>query len=171
MGALILIAMIGVPIAEIAVFIEVGEKIGLGTTLAIVVITAIMGTALLRQQGFSVLARAQTSLQENRFPIAELFDGLCLLFAGALLLTPGFVTDTVGLLLFTPPVRGLLRVWVKKFLLARSQVHMDQGAYSGTGEPRQGGGPIIIDGDFEEVAKTETDDPAEPDPHAKLPPK
>jgi len=163
--------MIGVPIAEIAVFIEVGEKIGLGTTLAIVVITAIMGTALLRQQGFSVLARAQISLQENRFPIAELFDGLCLLFAGALLLTPGFVTDIVGFLLFTPPVRGLLRVWAKKFLLARGQVHVDQRDYSGTRESRHGAGPIIIDGDFEEVPKAKTDGPIETGPRTKLPSK
>jgi len=171
MGAFILIAMIGVPIAEIAVFIEVGEKVGLGTTLAVVVITAIMGTALLRQQGFSVLARAQASLQENRFPIDELFDGLCLLFAGALLLTPGFVTDTVGFLLFTPPVRRLLRGWGKKFLVRRGQVHMGNGAYSGTDEPRHGDGPVIIDGDFEEVSKTHTDKPVHPGPRAGLPPK
>ena len=171
MGAFILIAKIGVPIAEIAVFIEVGEKIGLGTTLAVVVITAIMGTALLRQQGFSVLARAQTSLRENRFPINELFDGLCLVFAGALLLTPGFVTDTIGFLLFTPPVRHLLRGWARKFLVSRGQVHMGNGAYSGPGGSRPSDDPTIIDGDFEEVAKTHTADPVEPGPRAGLPPK
>ncbi len=173
MGLFILIAMIGVPIAEIAVFIEVGEKIGLGVTLMIVVITAILGTALLRQQGFSVLARAQASLQENRFPVNELFDGLCLLFAGALLLTPGFVTDTVGFLLFTPPVRALLRVWAMKYLVTRGQVHMGPGQNPDRGPDRGddghgGDSTIIIDGEYSEVAG---DNGEEPDDHRqKLPP-
>jgi len=166
MGLLILIAMIGVPIAEIAVFIEVGEKIGLGVTLLIVVITAILGTALLRQQGFSVLARAQASLQENRFPVNELFDGLCLLFAGALLLTPGFVTDTVGFLLFTPPVRALLRIWAMKYLVTHGQIHVETGF--GPGAPRDSDGAIIIDGEFSEVEGEGDINPA--DPQQKLPP-
>jgi len=170
MAVLILIALIGVPIAEIAVFIEVGDRIGLGATLAAVVITAIMGTALLRQQGFSVLARAQASLQQNRFPIDELFDGVCLLFAGALLLTPGFVTDSAGFLLFTPPVRGLVRVWVKKYLATRGRIHPERGGHSAPGNADSRRGPIIIDGEFEEVGETNKDGPDDPDPRAGLPP-
>jgi UPF0716 protein FxsA len=174
MGALILIAMIGVPIAEIAVFIEVGEKIGLGPTLFIVVATAIMGTALLRQQGFSVLARAQASLQENRFPMHELFDGLCLVFAGALLLTPGFVTDTVGFLLFMPPFRALLRAWGSRVLASRGQFHMEQGIPSGgfgQNHPHGSHQPedsSVIDGEFSDITDT---DPSDTGPDRRLPPK
>jgi UPF0716 protein FxsA len=149
MGLFILIAMIGVPIAEIAVFIEVGEKIGLVATLVIVVATAIMGTALLRQQGFSVLARAQNSLSQNRFPMNELFDGLCLLFAGALLLTPGFVTDTIGFLLFVPPFRTLIGSWVSKAMLARGHIHMEQTVYPGSQHGEKYG--TVIDGEFSDI--------------------
>ena len=149
MGLFILIAMIGVPIAEIAVFIEVGEKIGLVATLVIVVATAIMGTALLRQQGFSVLARAQNSLSQNRFPMNELFDGLCLLFAGALLLTPGFVTDTIGFLLFVPPFRALIGSWVSKAMLAHGHIHMEQTVYPGSQYSEKDG--TVIDGEFSDI--------------------
>jgi len=178
MGLFILIAMIGVPIAEIAVFIDVGERIGLGPTLVVVVLTAIIGTTLLRMQGFAVLIKAQASLQENRFPLNELFDGLCLVFAGALLLTPGFVTDSVGFLLFVPPFRALLRMWATRVFTARGQIHTDGaggpfGASPQGNEPRRDEfGSIIIDGEFSDVtddhAKGGSDDDVLPPP--KQPP-
>lgn len=149
MGVLILIVMIGTPLAEIAVFIEVGEKIGLGPTLIVVVLTAIIGTALLRHQGFSVLSRARDSLRRNRVPMNELFDGLCLLFAGALLLTPGFVTDTAGFLLFMPPFRALLKIWAGKVLIARGRVHADGAGYRQ--DSQTSSGPVIIDGEFSDI--------------------
>lgn len=168
MGLLILIAMIGIPIAEIAVFIEVGDQIGLGMTLLIVVVTAMMGTVLLRQQGFSVLARAQASLQENRLPLQEIFDGLCLLVAGALLLTPGFVTDTVGLLLFVPPFRTLIGKWAAKYIVARGHVHINQPQ----NHPRYGRGEddTIIDGEFSDITETEDTAPEHDSTNRKLPP-
>jgi len=174
MGLFILIAMIGVPIAEIAVFIDVGERIGLGPTLVVVVLTAIMGTALLRMQGFAVLIKAQASLQENRFPLNELFDGLCLVFAGALLLTPGFVTDSVGFLLFVPPFRALLRMWATRVFTARGQIHM--GTTGGPGpqhEPRRDEfGSIVIDGDFSDVTESKAGENPDEEvlPPPKLPP-
>ncbi len=109
MAALIFLAFIIVPIAEIAIFIGVGGAIGLWNTLALIVLTAIAGTALLRAQGLSTLRRAQESFARHIFPMAELFDGLCLLIAGAMLLTPGFATDTAGLALFVPWIRAALR--------------------------------------------------------------
>lgn len=102
---LILSVFIGVPILEIAVFIKTGEIVGLWPTLAIIVLTAIIGAALLRAQGLATLARVRHSLDRGEVPVEEVFTGLCLLIAGALLLTPGFVTDTLGFLLFVPPVR------------------------------------------------------------------
>ncbi|WP_235830306.1 FxsA family protein [Algihabitans albus] len=102
-------AFIAVPLIEIAVFIQVGGLIGLWPTLAVVVITAVVGTWLLRLQGIATLNRARQQINRGAMPTHELFDGLCLVFAGALLLTPGFVTDAVGLALFVPAVRTALR--------------------------------------------------------------
>ena len=119
MAALIFLAFIIVPIAEIAIFIGVGGAIGLWNTLALIVLTAIAGTALLRAQGLSTLRRAQESFARHVFPMAELFDGLCLLVAGAMLLTPGFATDAAGLALFVPWIRAALRRAMLGYLGAR----------------------------------------------------
>ena len=99
MPALILIAFIAVPIAEIAILIEVGGAIGVWPTLGAVIATAVFGTWMLRIQGISTLGRAQASLAQNRFPAREVFDGLCLVFAGALLLTVlyGFATGELSM--------------------------------------------------------------------------
>ncbi len=150
MGLIILFLMIVVPIVEIAVFIQVGGWIGLWPTLATVVLTAMAGTALLRQQGFATLRRAQESLAAGRFPVTEVFDGLCLVVAGALLLTPGFVTDSVGLLLFIPALRAFLREHLGRYLLQTGRVQMYSNTPPPPGEPAPGTGPVI-DGEFEEV--------------------
>ena len=144
MGLLILLLMIGVPIVEIAVFIQVGGWIGITPTIATVVLTAVVGTALLRKQGFATLEKARESLAAGRFPVAEVFDGMCLLAAGALLLTPGFVTDAVGLLLFVPPLRAWIRDRLAARLVASGRVHV----YGDTPPP---GGPTVIDAEFEEI--------------------
>jgi len=142
MAFLLLIAFIAVPLLEIAVFIKVGAEIGLWWTLAVVLLTAMLGTWMLRLQGLATLRRAQESLRRNELPLAEVFDGACLLVAGVLLLTPGFVTDSFGLLLFLPPVRLGLR-----HLLARHvKVHV------AGGPPRGGDG--VIEGEWQEVPET-----------------
>lgn len=149
MTLFILLAFITVPIAEIAVFIEVGGRIGLGFTIALVFLTAVVGTALLRHQGLATLGRVQANLEAGRFPAAEVFDGLCLLVAGALLLTPGFVTDGLGLLLFLPPFRAMLRHFALVRLMQSGKVHLHT-----TGAPPSGGAPggsTVIDGEFEVV--------------------
>jgi UPF0716 protein FxsA len=132
---IIALAFIGVPIAEIVVFIEVGGRIGLGPTILIVMATALAGAALLRQQGLATLNRARHELAEGRLPLAEVFDGLCLLFAGALLLTPGFITDGAGLLLFVPGLRARLRALLGRHLTAATP-----------GQPQRGG--PVIEGEF-----------------------
>lgn len=150
MGLLILLIFIGMPILEIAVFIDIGERIGLFNTLSIVILTAIAGTALLRWQGLSVLAKAQESLRANRFPMEEVFDGLCLVFAGALLLTPGFVTDTIGFLLFFPPFRLILKAFGSRFIAKRAHIHMSGDT------PYQPADNGIIDGDFQDITENQT---------------
>ncbi|MEX2631790.1 MAG: FxsA family protein [Tistlia sp.] len=121
MGLVLLLLFITVPLVEIAVFIQVGDWIGLWPTLALILLTAILGTWQLRLQGMATLARARQQLDRGEVPAAELFNGLCLLVAGALLLTPGFVTDAAGASLFLPPVRGWLRRRFGRHLEARAR--------------------------------------------------
>jgi len=111
----LLFLFILVPIIEIGVFIQVGDQIGLGATLVIVIITAIIGVNLLKQQGFAVMRDIQNSLNQGKVPALEIASGAQLLFAGGLLLTPGFVTDIIGFLLMVPAIRLLLA----KFLISR----------------------------------------------------
>ncbi|MBL6928766.1 MAG: FxsA family protein [Rhodospirillales bacterium] len=151
--------MIGVPIIEIAVFIEVGGWLGLVPTLAIVVLTAVIGTGLLRHQGFSTLARAQQHLAQGRFPMAEVFDGLCLLLAGALLLTPGFVTDAFGFLLFVPGFRAAFRGLVGRYLESSGRVNVQMGGFGQGPTPNRD--PSVIEGEFEELGDAEK--PPSPD--------
>ncbi len=148
MGAILFIILVGVPIGEIAILVQVGKIIGFWQTIGAVILTALIGTHLLRQQGLAILKKAQASMDENRFPVDEVFDGLCLLFAGALLLTPGFITDAVGLALFVAPFRAVLRLGLVHILTARGYLHV-HGPGLGDG---MGGGPII-DGDFEDVTE------------------
>ncbi|MDP6788603.1 MAG: FxsA family protein [Rhodospirillales bacterium] len=143
MVLIVALAFIGMPILEIAVFIEVGGRIGLGPTMAVVVATALAGAALLRQQGLATLHRARHSLAEGRLPLTEVFDGLCLICAGALLLTPGFVTDGIGLLLFVPGVRAALRDLLGRRLVAAQPR-----------SPRPDGGPVI-EGEFHHLGEEE----------------
>lgn len=86
--------------------IEIGRAFGAGYTIVLVIGTAALGAALFRQQGLSTLAKVQMSTQEGNLPATELIEGLMLLIAGALLLTPGFFTDVFGFLVLIPPLRN-----------------------------------------------------------------
>lgn len=148
MGLIILLAFIVTPIVEIALFIEAGDRFGLWPTLGAVILTAIVGTQLLRSQGLATWARATRSLQRNEFPIAEVFTGLCLVLAGALLLTPGFLTDALGLALFAPPVRALLARLVRGNIKASKGPRVwVNGAPMDFTERRD----RVIDGEFKKV--------------------
>ena len=104
-GFALLAALIGVPIAEIAVLIEVGSVIGTAATILLIVLTAIVGTALIRHQGLGVVAEIKSGIEANAPTLLPIMDGLFLLIAGALLLTPGFITDALGFAFLIPPVR------------------------------------------------------------------
>ena len=105
-----------IPVAEIAVFILIGGIIGVLPTLAIILLTAVIGSGLLRRQGTQVLRRIRAELDAGRIPGSELGHGAMILVAGVLLLTPGFVTDTLGFLLFVPSVRRAIWRFVKNNL-------------------------------------------------------
>ena len=108
MQLLILSLFIGIPLVEIYLFIQIGGLVGTWPPIALVILTAFIGTCMLRQQGVATLARAQAELGGNRFPVRELFNGFCLLVSGIMLLTPGFLTDALGFTLLLPALRTLL---------------------------------------------------------------
>ncbi len=150
MGIFLLAAFIGVPLIEIAVFVEVGAALGLWPTLGLVVLTAVLGTWQLRAQGLATLLSARNQVERGALPTRELFDGAGLLVAGALLLTPGFVTDGVGFFLFLRPVRDILLGLLARHVHARGQarVFVDGEKVSPDGPD----GPII-DGDYRDVTE------------------
>ncbi|WP_284165274.1 FxsA family protein [Frigidibacter sp. SD6-1] len=139
---------VAVPIIEIALFIQVGGLIGLWPTLALVLLTAISGSWLVREQGLGALADLQRSMSELRDPTEPFAHGLMILFAGLLLLTPGFFTDMIGIALLIRPVRAaiLARVASRMQILnvARPQ---PRDAFS----DRPGSRPDVVDGDFYEI--------------------
>ena len=96
---------IAVPLIEIALFIQIGSIIGLWPTLFTVIATAVIGTWLLKQQGFAVLKQAQEASARNELPVEPIIHGVFLLAAGLLMLTPGFFTDAIGFLLLVPSLR------------------------------------------------------------------
>lgn len=170
MAFFILLLMIAMPIAEIAVFIQAGDAFGLWPTLGAVILTAIAGTTLLRHQGFDTLRRIQQTTDRGEMPVRELFDGFCLLIAGALLLTPGFITDSFGFALFLPPFRRVLGGTALAYFMRNATVQT-AASRPGAGPRRSGPGGPIIDGDFEDVSEPPAHPSSAPHPGApKLPP-
>jgi UPF0716 protein FxsA len=106
---LLVLLFILVPIAELAVIIQVGQALGVLETLALMVLVSVIGAWLVKREGLGVWRRAQHQLEAGAVPGRELVDGVLIVLAGALLLTPGFLTDCVGVLLLLPPVRAALR--------------------------------------------------------------
>ncbi len=156
MPVLFLIFLV-IPIVEIALFIQVGEWIGLWPTLASILATALIGSAIVRHQGMQTLARARQSMELNQMPVREAATGLALLVAGFLLITPGFFTDTLGFLLLIPAVRGTLGAWLAGQVLAGARVQVFRsGPVPGTGPRGRGDG--VIDGEYEDL----TDQPQPP---------
>lgn len=143
-------AFIAIPMIEIALFIQVGGWIGLWPTLGIVVLTAILGTMLVKSQGRLALINLQRSFSQLDDPTEPLAHGAMVLIAGVLLLTPGFFTDGLGFALLVPGIRAA----VYRYLRARVTVaRFDMGRRPDFGQqPRHPGHrPDIIDGEFHEI--------------------
>lgn len=142
----LLLIFIAVPLIEIGLFIQVGGAIGLWPTLAIVIVTAIIGTWLVRLQGALALDQLRQSFNALSDPTEPLAHGALILFSGALLVTPGFFTDAMGFALLVPAVRRAVFNWLR----ARVQVQsFTMGA--GPETRHQPGADDVIDGDFEDV--------------------
>lgn len=121
MAPLLFFIFLVVPFVELYVILQVGHAIGVLNTIALLLLVSAVGAWLVKREGLSVLRRAQERAQAGAVPGKELVDGVLILFAGALLLTPGFVTDVVGILLLLPPVRALLRASVTSWLRRRAE--------------------------------------------------
>ena len=111
-GRLLLLFLI-VPVLDLALLVSVGERLGLWPTLGVVVTTAVVGSWLARREGTAAWRRVQEKLATGGVPGPELIDGVVILVAGTLLLTPGFLTDLAGLLGLFPPTRALARTWLR----------------------------------------------------------
>ncbi len=109
MLALLVVVFIVVPIVELAVIIQVGQALGVLPTIALLIGVSFAGAWLVKREGLGVWRRFRQQLDRGVVPARELADGVMILFAGALLCTPGFVTDVLGLLLLMPPVRAAIR--------------------------------------------------------------
>lgn len=118
----LLLLFITIPVLELMIFMFLGSKIGLAATFGIIILTAILGAYLTKSQGREALKKYQEALAAGRLPHEEVMDGLMILVAGAVLLTPGFLTDTIGFLLLVPPVRHAVRGVLKSYLKDRVTV-------------------------------------------------
>lgn len=128
-----LFLFVTVPLVELFLLIEVGKGIGALYTIALCLLTAAIGTALLRQQGLQTLARARLNLDRGTLPAIELIEGVALAVGGVLLLTPGFVTDAIGFACLLPPTRH----WFVQMVLRR--IKAQRGAVD----------RVTIEGDYE----------------------
>ncbi|MGI9525128.1 MAG: FxsA family protein [Hyphomicrobiaceae bacterium] len=189
----LLTLFIAAPLIELALLIELGRQIGFWWTILIVVATAIIGTAVLQQQGLETIGRINRSMAEGIPPLEPVAEGFILLLAGAFLLTPGIITDGIGFFLLIPQFRRGIARWAFAKLLTDGYFHIETSSTSSdtsgpgsrenpqysrqphTGSPHKGhsgsdnsmpGGPII-DGEFERI-----DEPRAPQaPHQNVKPR
>jgi UPF0716 protein FxsA len=120
MALLLVLIFIVLPVAEIYVIIKVGEAIGVLPTIALLILDGILGAALLRAQGRAAWRRFNEALAAGKVPAHEVFDGAMVIMGGAFLITPGFITDIIGLLLLLPPSRAMFRGVVTRVATGRA---------------------------------------------------
>lgn len=143
--ALIPLLLLAVPIVEIATFILVGNWIGVLPTLGLVVFSAAVGALLLRRQGLSTLRRIQAETAAGRVPGRDLVDGVLIVVAGMLLLTPGLVTDVFGYLLFVPVVREAVRRFLARRVVVSASARMGGTGRRGPGEKPASNQPEVVE--------------------------
>jgi UPF0716 protein FxsA len=153
------------PIAEVAAFIEAGRLIGVLPTILITIGSAIAGSLLMRIQGVATVNRLMLSLEKGEMPVTPVIDGMGIMAAGLLLLTPGLISDVIGFMLFIPPIRRGLAKWLFRKALQRGTVNIrtfrrgEAGAPGPSAKPR--GRPTFVKSDNIVDAEFETIDPDE----------
>lgn len=136
---------IAIPIIEIYLLLQVGGLIGALPTIGLVILTAVVGVNLLRAQGFQTMARFQQEVSAGQLPATTMLEGAALLFGGALLLTPGFMTDTIGFLCLIPITRKTIIYW----LLKKVPVQAGFSMHTGPGQSPRHTDEDIIEGEYE----------------------
>ena len=123
MALILFLALIALPIIEIMVFVQAADAIGWLSVIGLTILTAVLGTALIRIQGFAAVQQLRASMQDGRAPVEPVVDGVFLLVAAPLMMTPGFVTDGIGVALLVPPIRHAIARWA----LAKLKRSVDSG--------------------------------------------
>ena len=154
MAPLLFVALIVVPLAELWLILQVGERIGVASTLAVLIAVSLAGAWLLKQQGIATWRRLGSTLRRGRVPTDEVVDGALILAGGALLLTPGFLTDAVGLLMLVPFTRTALKAAGRRWIASR--VARRWVRRTGPDEP-SGTPPVRLPGSVEEAVRRDGD--------------
>ena len=160
---LFVLLFIVLPILELYVIIQVGQAIGLVPTLALLVLDSFLGAALARSQGRAVWRRFNQALAEGRIPARETFDGAMVILGGALMISPGFVSDAFALLLLLPPTRALIRSLIMRVVIRRGPIVLISRTFGsrrgpfGSG-PRPPYGGAGREWDYEGTAREVADD-------------
>ena len=138
---------IGIPIVEVILFITIGKYIGLWNTIFIIIITGAIGAVLVKSQGISILNRALEEIKLNKVPILSIFEGIAIFIAGAFLLTPGFLTDTIGCILLIPKTRNLIITHITSYLKKKA-IYKEKTTYYSNEKNNEN---KTFEGNFEEV--------------------
>ena len=117
---MIFFLFIFIPIIEISIFITIGSNIGILNTIAIILLTALVGIFLVRRQGMSLLFNARQNMMQGVMPTEEIKGGIFLLISGLLLITPGFFTDCIGFSMFLKPVQNFFAIKAKEYFESRT---------------------------------------------------
>ena len=139
---------IAIPFIEVILFITIGKYIGLWNTIFIIIVTGVIGAILVKGQGITILNKALEEIKSNKIPIFSMFEGIAILIAGAFLLTPGFLTDTLGCVLLIPKARNLIISYIASHLKKRA-IYKKKTTYYSNEENK------IFEGKFEEVKDPE----------------
>lgn len=133
----LILIFVAVPIIELALLIQLGSWLGFWPTMGLIVLTAIVGSYVLRQQGLETLQKVSNAVAQGEPPVEPLVDGILILVAGAFLLTPGVLTDGIGLALLVPQVRRILRRWAFDWLVRSENVRFRVFTRGGPGAQRE----------------------------------
>lgn len=140
-----------VPLVELMLLIEVGGIIGSAWTFIIIIATALIGTKLVKQQGIHTWSKIQSEMASGQLPAKALFDGICILISGVLLITPGFITDTIGFLLVTPAFRSVLYAQIGSKIQVKAAGGFQQSSFHSQDQEelhKSSERPTTLDGEF-----------------------
>ena len=136
-----------IPLIEVMLFITIGKYIGLWNTIIIIIITGIIGAILVKSQGITILNKALEEIKSNKIPIFSIFEGIAILIAGAFLLTPGFLTDTLGCILLIPKTRNLIITHITSYLKKKA-IYKEKTTYYSNEKNKEN---KTFEGNFEEI--------------------